>query len=43
MGLKILHSADWHMDSPFGGFEPEKQEYLKQELRKIPEIGRAHV
>ena len=36
MGLKILHSADWHMDSPFAGFAPEKQEYLKQELKKIP-------
>lgn len=36
MGLRILHTADWHMDSPFGGFPPEQQEYLKQELKKIP-------
>ena len=36
MGLKILHSADWHMDSPFAGFGPGRQEYLKQELKKVP-------
>ena len=36
MGLKILHSADWHMDSPFAGFDPARQEYLKQELKKVP-------
>ncbi len=36
MGLKILHSADWHMDSPFAGFRPEQQEYLKRELRQVP-------
>ena len=36
MGLRILHSADWHMDTPFGGFNPEQQAYLKQELKKVP-------
>ena len=36
MGLKILHSADWHLDSPFAGFSPEQRQYLKRELRKIP-------
>ena len=36
MGLKILHSADWHMDFPFAGFAPAQQEYLKQELKKVP-------
>lgn len=36
MGLKILHTADWHMDSPFAGFKPSQQEYLKQELKKVP-------
>ena len=36
MGLRILHSADWHMDTPFGSFGPEQQEYLKQELKKVP-------
>ena len=36
MGLRVLHSADWHMDSPFAGFTPEQREYLKGEQRKIP-------
>ena len=36
MGLKILHSADWHMDSPFAQFSPEQQEFLMGEQRKIP-------
>lgn len=36
MGLKILHSADWHLDSPFAGFSPEQREYLKRELKQIP-------
>lgn len=37
MGLKILHSADWHLDSPFAGFRTEQREFLRQELLKIPE------
>jgi len=36
MGLKILHSADWHLDSPFGGFSQSQRTYLKQEQRKLP-------
>lgn len=36
MGLKILHSADWHLDSPFSGFKPERRTHLKRELLKIP-------
>ena len=36
MGLKILHTADWHMDSPFSGFSPAQQVWLKREQRKIP-------
>lgn len=36
MGLKILHSADWHLDSPFTGFSPEQRILLKRELLKIP-------
>ena len=36
MGLKILHSADWHMDSPFAQFRPDQQEFLIREQRKIP-------
>ena len=37
MGLKILHSADWHLGSPFAGFSPEQRDYLKREQRKLPE------
>lgn len=34
--MKILHSADWHLDSPFGGFTQAQQTLLKQAQRKIP-------
>ena len=36
MGLKILHSADWHLDSPFAGFREDQRELLKKEQQKIP-------
>ena len=36
MGLKILHSADWHLDSPFGGFPEEQRQLLREEQRKLP-------
>ena len=36
MGLKILHSADWHLDSPFAGFTEAQRQFLKQEQQKIP-------
>ena len=36
MGLKILHSADWHLDSPFAGFTEKQRQFLKEEQRKIP-------
>ena len=36
MGLKILHTADWHLDSPFGGFSEEQRALLKDEQRKLP-------
>lgn len=36
MGLKILHTADWHLDSPFRGFTPQQRELLKQAQREIP-------
>ncbi len=35
--IKILHSADWHLDAPMSGHSPEATEYLRRELRKIPE------
>lgn len=37
MGLKILHSADWHLDSPFGGFSPEQRQFLREQQRLLPE------
>lgn len=36
MGLKILHSADWHLDSPFAAFPPEEQAWLRGCQRQIP-------
>lgn len=36
MGLKILHSADWHMDAAFGSFSEEQRQLLRQEQMKIP-------
>ena len=35
--MKILHSADWHLDAPMTGHAPELAEQLRRELRKIPE------
>ncbi len=35
--IKILHSADWHLDSAMSGHSPENAEFLRRELRKIPE------
>ncbi len=34
--MKILHSADWHMDSPYGGRTPEQRDVLRRAERKIP-------
>jgi len=36
MGLKILHSADWHLDTPFSGLPQEQRTRLKQTLKKLP-------
>lgn len=36
MGLKILHTADWHMGSPFGSVSPEQRAFLRREQRLIP-------
>lgn len=36
MGLKILHSADWHLDSPFQGFSESQRQFLKEAQRQIP-------
>lgn len=36
MGLKILHSADWHLDSSFGSFPEAQRKWLQTQQRKIP-------
>lgn len=35
--MKILHSADWHLDSPLSGHSAENASFLRSELLKIPE------
>lgn len=35
--MKILHSADFHLDSPFTGKTPQQASYLREQLLKIPE------
>lgn len=35
--IKILHSADWHLDAPMSGHSPQATEHLRRELRKLPE------
>ena len=34
--IKILHSGDWHLDSPLQGRSPEQASSLRRELLKIP-------
>lgn len=34
--MKILHSADWHLDSPLQGFSPEQAALLKDTLLALP-------
>ena len=36
MGLKILHTADWHLDSPFTGFSETQRQQLRVQQRKLP-------
>ncbi len=35
--IKILHSADWHLDAPMLGHSEEESQRLRRELRRIPE------
>ncbi len=35
--IKILHSADWHLDAPMSGHTPEQGDILRSQLRKIPD------
>ena len=34
--MKILHSADWHLDSPIQGRTPEQAQFLKRALLTVP-------
>lgn len=34
--MKILHSADWHLDAPMVGWNPEQTAYLRQNLLAVP-------
>lgn len=36
MGLKLLHSADWHLGSPFASLSPDIRDRLRQAQRRIP-------
>jgi len=35
--MKILHSADWHLDSPITGRTDEQARHLRQELLMLPD------
>ena len=35
--IKILHSGDWHLDSPFQGRTEAQAGYLRRELLKVPD------
>ena len=35
--MKILHTADWHLDAPFAWAEPELRDKLHKEQLKLPE------
>ena len=36
MGVRVLHSADWHLDSPFSGFSENQRQLLREKQREIP-------
>lgn len=35
--MKLLHSADWHLDAPMSGKTPEQNQFLRQELLSVPD------
>lgn len=37
MGLKLLHSADWHLGSPFAGFSDEQRQFLRRQQLTVPD------
>ena len=34
--MKLLHAADFHLDSPLSGLSPDKSAQRRRELRKVP-------
>lgn len=36
-GIKIIHAADFHLDSAFGGLSEEKARQRRQESREVPD------
>ena len=38
MGLKLLHTADWHLDSPFSSLPEKNRDGLRQAQREIPRL-----
>lgn len=34
--MKILHTADWHLDTPFSGLSGERRDFLRQKLLTVP-------
>ena len=37
MGLRILHTADWHMDAPFVSFSEAQRSFLRRQQLALPE------
>lgn len=35
--IKILHSADWHMDAPLRQFTPEQRRFLREKMLALPD------
>ena len=35
--MKILHSADWHLDAPLRSYSPEQAEKIRREMLRIPQ------
>ena len=35
--MKILHSADWHLDAPLVGRTPEQSALLRQHMLALPD------
>lgn len=38
MGLRILHSADWHLDTPFASLPEENRQLLRRAQQRLPEL-----